>query len=860
MEDHRDPDPRPPLRPYQEHAIDAALKRSNLLLALVQGAGKQQPVSEPVLTPSGWVPIGDLQVGDLVCGPDGNARAVIGVHPQTTRTTYKVTFTDGSWTRCGPEHLWSVARQSRGRRRHELVTLSTQEIMQIGLHNGHGHEFWVPMTQPVSLVREQPLPVDPYTLGVILGDGHVKPGGHVEVTSDESILEAIGCSTGWEHVSPGVRSAMVPMMHEPMRELGLAGKRSWEKFIPERYLRAGVADRLALLQGLCDTDGSPTRNRVEYSTSSLDLAEGVRALVESLGGTAKTVSRVPKYTYLGEKRTGRVSYRVHIHLPNEIPPFRLQRKLEKLAPSTKYFPRRAMVEIVEVEPEDSVCISVDASDGLYLTRHCIVTHNTRTAIEIVRTLADEGTVSSGAIFCPATLKYQWRNSELAKWDDPELAQVIGGTKAKRTTQYLNAHTYRYNILSYDLLIHDWDLIKSHLPTDFLVLDEATYIKGLTSKRSKRAKVLARKSKFRYALSGQPVENRPEELFSIMEFVDPTVLGPFHRFDRTFILRNHWGKPERYRNLGQLHAALGEAMFRRSRDDIAEFLPERIEQVIPIPLNPGVQKVYDRIVADLREVLDQAVEAGMGSSFNLLAHYGMSDGNDQANWYKGQIMARITAMRLLCSDPFLLMASAQDFEDEETSSGSAYASQLLQDDKIAAGFDMLESSKMEALVEQVTSVLDADPDNRVVIFTSFRPMVGRIAQEFPKFPVATMTGDTAPAKRQERIEQFNAGKVRIFVSSDAGAYGVKLDTGTHLYCYDLPWSAGALQQRVARIDRTSTKHATIEITYLYTAGTIEERQYHMLREKAAIAEAFVDGKGFDARGSLTLTLSSLREFL
>lgn len=132
----------------------------------------------------------------------------------------------------------------------------------------------------------------------------------------------------------------------------------------------------------------------------------------------------------------------------------------------------------------------------------------------------------------------------------------------------------------------------------------------------------------------------------------------------------------------------------------------------------------------------------------------------------------------------------------------------------------------------------------------------------KIGYTSMTGDTPAKVRHDRITRFNTDpKCRLFLSSDAGAYGVNLDSGTHLINYDLPWSAGALQQRVARIDRTSTLHKRIDILYLYSQGTIEERQYQMLKEKSRIADAFIDGEGYSPKsGVLDLDLSSLKEFL
>lgn len=489
---------------------------------------------------------------------------------------------------------------------------------------------------------------------------------------------------------------------------------------------------------------------------------------------------------------------------------------------------------------------------------------TAVAITTVRELREQDPSLQCVVFATNSLKYQWA-LEIEKWDPGATYVVIDGDKRKRKAQYFRAEEADYTLLSYDMLIHDWDLIRHHLPyRDVVVADECTMIKSFRAKRTKRLKFLARRSEARIGLSGQPVENRPEELFSIMEFVDPDVLGPFDRFDRTFITRDKWGKPLRYKNLDVLHERLtGDgAMFRKSRADIAEYLPERQETEVPIPLTGKARELYDYMVADLLGVIDQAVESGAFGTFNLASHYGHEGGDERSHWLKGQIMARMTGMRLLTGHPRLLRASAEDFDDPDTTSGSSYASELAE----MGLLDKLPDSspKLDALLDMVDEIFTESMDQKVVVFSGFKPMLKLIGEALVqrKIGFTSMTGDTAAKERQARITRFNTDpRCRLFLSSDAGAYGVNLDSGTHLINYDLPWSAGALAQRVARIDRTSTKHEKIQILYLYTAGTVEERQYHMLAEKARVADAFVDGKGYDHKdGVLQLGLGSLREFL
>jgi SNF2 family DNA or RNA helicase len=438
-------------------------------------------------------------------------------------------------------------------------------------------------------------------------------------------------------------------------------------------------------------------------------------------------------------------------------------------------------------------------------------------------------------------------------------QVVDGTKAQRSYGIRHADEYHYTILHYQCLVNDWDLIKRFLPIDFVILDEATAIKSFTAKTSKRAKVLGKHTDVRLALSGQPVENRPEELFSIMQFVDPDVLGPFPKFDRAFITRDHWNRPVRYKNLPALHKRMNDTgvLFRRSREDIKEWLPERIPIEIPIVLEPAVMKLHDHIKADLSDAIDNAISYGTSIRAFIDPLF-----EEDGTTMMGQVMSRLLAMRMLSAHPHLLRLSADEFDSPLSKRGSEYAS-LLAAQGLLDGFPT-DTTKLTALVEMVQEILAEDPAHKVVIFSYFKPMLAMIKSALWRATSARsvlLTGDVTGLARDRAITAFNTdSEVKIFLSSDAGAYGVDLNQGSHLINYDLPWSGGALAQRVARIDRTNSAFQSIRIMDLYGQGTIEERMHRMLQQKAKVAAAFLDGE-FDAKsGGLRLDLESLREFL
>jgi SNF2 family DNA or RNA helicase len=478
---------------------------------------------------------------------------------------------------------------------------------------------------------------------------------------------------------------------------------------------------------------------------------------------------------------------------------------------------------------------------------------TRAAIETVKYLREETPEIAGSVFCTNSLKYQWRE-EIRKWDPGAKVAIIDGTKAQRAKQWQALGPAQYVILGYTALIYDWDHMQKHLPMDFAIADEATAIKSFKAKRSRRLKEVGRHVPVRLALTGQPVENRPEELFSIMEFVDPTVFGDFYKFDRTFITRDHFGRPERYKNLVTMHRRLDPAMVRWSREDIAQYLPEKNEIELPVRAYPKTQHLIDVIHDDLLGVLE---DVEPGAEFNLAAHYGREEDTGHQR-LKGEVMSRVTCLRLLCCHPTLLSDSAIRHDDPDTATGSRYASTLRSSGYLNFTED---SAKLDALMEYVDELVEEGPF-KLVIFSGFKMMLRLIGAELRerKIGYTLMDGDTPSEERFKKMDRFKTSSTcQVFLSSDAGSYGIDLDVGTNLVNYDLPWSGGVLQQRIARIDRTSSLVGQIDIVNLFTADSIDEYQYLVLSEKAKVAGAFVDAKDIVA-GKLDLDLNGLKNFL
>jgi len=500
--------------------------------------------------------------------------------------------------------------------------------------------------------------------------------------------------------------------------------------------------------------------------------------------------------------------------------------------------------------EESVTKMVDR--GQMLLGLVMGAGKTVTTIAAVEELFVLNEIDKCLIIVPASLKYQWKR-EIERFTDSRVV-VIDGTPKSREKLWRVAISAKYIIANPETLTKDVEHL-NRLNVQAVVVDEATIIKSRVSKRSKLIKRIGKKVNYRFALTGQPIENRPEELFSIMEFVDPSILGKFDLFDRTFIVRDHFGRPTRYRNLDSMHASLSECLIRKTREDIADQLPKIIHQTIPVPFDIKGAALYKAISADLLHQLQQAMSSH-GGSFSLWKHY-----NDpESNAAQGQIMSRLTTLRMLCDNPELVRHSALMYRDpSKPDQGSAYAD-LLDSKGLLTGVS--ETPKLSAVLDYIEEVLAEDPVNKVVLFSFFKDNLRYIQKATSKITnsVLFMGGMNAEEKDEAKQLFSSDPNTRLFLSSDAGGYGVDLPMANYLISYDLPWSSGKLEQREARIIRLSSTFDHVTIATFVMQGSIEERQYEMLQQKRSISEAFIDGKHHDVRGGFDITLGSLTTFL
>lgn len=316
----------------------------------------------------------------MVIGGDGRPVAVTDVIPHGVVPVYKVTFKDGASTRCSSEHLWTIKKRG----------LEWREVETNDLLNAGDLKSWmIPVSPPVELSHKD-LPLDPYLVGAILGNGCMARVLTIAGQEDlyQEVEKVLPADIALRVVKNNVYNRRIisktgsrkDTIRGMLKSLGIYGLRSWEKFIPISYLMGDIEQRLALFQGLMDTDGWACRDRasIKYATASERLANDIIQLAESLGcTTALHVLRDRTYAYKGQRLKGRPSWTISIKYPPEMVPFRLKRKSEAMLGHGKgsHKPHRYFDSIEYIGEQESVCITVANTDGLYVTERFIVTHN-----------------------------------------------------------------------------------------------------------------------------------------------------------------------------------------------------------------------------------------------------------------------------------------------------------------------------------------------------------------------------------------------------------------------------------------------------------------------------------------------------
>jgi superfamily II DNA or RNA helicase len=393
------------------------------------------------------------------------------------------------------------------------------------------------------------------------------------------------------------------------------------------------------------------------------------------------------------------------------------------------------------------------------------------------------------VISPASLKGEWEE-QIARFTDLP-ARIIYGPRAQRLRQYGSGSFFYLG--SYEQVLYDGEDIQQRLAPDVIILDEAQRIKNWQSQTAAAVKRL--RSPYAFVLTGTPLENRIDEIYSILQFLDPSLLGPLFRFNRDFYELDERGRPAGYKNLGELHRRLAPVLLRRRKDEVEGQLPGRTDKHYFVPMEPeqfARYEEYERKVARL---------AALAQRRPLTPE----EMEELQRW--------LACMRMICDTPYILDS----------------------DCRICPKLGELEEILGETL---------AEPDTKALVFSEWERMlelVRDLVQEM-EAGYAWHTGSVPVMRRRAEIRRFKDDPdCRLFLSTDSGGVGLNLQAASVVIILDLPWNPARLEQRIARAWR---KHQTrpVRVLYLVTEGSIEHRMIPLLEGKQLLADRVIDGRG------------------
>ncbi len=390
------------------------------------------------------------------------------------------------------------------------------------------------------------------------------------------------------------------------------------------------------------------------------------------------------------------------------------------------------------------------------------------------------------IICPASLKGQWAR-EIRRFTSLTVTIVEGGMLERRK---LYAEPSFFKIINYELVRHDLDNLM-HLNPDLIILDEAQRIKNWRTKTAQMVKQL--RSRYAFVLTGTPLENRIDELYSIFQFLDPRILGPLWHFnDRFYELEQRSTgsyKVLGYKNLDELRATIAPYVLRRTRDEVLRDLPPRVDNNFFVEMTPAQWKAYDGFKETVARLVAKAQRMPLSPKEREI------------------LLMALMKMRVICNALALHDKEIPPKDHEKTGPKLSELAQILSDEIASNGHKAVVFSQWSGMLALT------------------EPIIKRVGLGYVK-----LTGEVPSSKRGALIDQFfNDPKCRVFLSTDAGGVGLNLQAASLVINLDLPWNPAVLEQRIARAHRHGQPHS-VQVINLVAKDTIEERMLDTLAAK------------------------------
>ncbi|MFH1531838.1 MAG: DEAD/DEAH box helicase [Pseudomonadota bacterium] len=411
------------------------------------------------------------------------------------------------------------------------------------------------------------------------------------------------------------------------------------------------------------------------------------------------------------------------------------------------------------------------------------------AIAAAEILAQTRRIERVLVVSPVSLKAEWEEQIQRFSGRP--AQIIIGARHVRLKAYQRPPFY--TLVNYEQVRSDWDALNTVLTPDLVILDEAQRIKNWQAKTADAVKLLH--SPYAFVLTGTPLENRIDELYSIFQVLDPHLLGPLFRFNREFYDLDEQGRPVGCKNLDRLHRRVRTVMLRRRKQDVEEQLPPRRMKNHFVSMPSETRKNYAGFEQRVAGLIQLAKRRPLRrEEFERLQR-------------------SLSCMRMLCDTPFIL--------DQET--------------RI--------SPKVDELDDILEQALDGE-GSKVLIFSEWARMLKLVRARLDEKGIdyAWHTGSVPQDKRRQEVLRFKEDDgCRVFLSTDSGSTGLNLQVADTVINLDLPWNPAKLEQRIARAWR---KHQTrsVNVINLVTVDSIEERMLGTLALKQELADGVLDGAG------------------
>lgn len=413
------------------------------------------------------------------------------------------------------------------------------------------------------------------------------------------------------------------------------------------------------------------------------------------------------------------------------------------------------------------------------------------AIGCAEFMRKENLISSVLIVCPTSLKYQWKK-EIERFTGCQ-SVVIEGNHLRRKKMYDDSTFYK--IVSYNSICNDVKILR-HMSTDFMIMDEAQRLKNWNTQVAQAMRRIH--ADYMVVLSGTPLENKLQELYSIVQIVNPFLLGPLHEFIADTTVLSPSGQIIGYKNLNEIGERLKGVMIRRRKSDVKLQLPSRMDSIRFVPMTKEQAGMHD----EFHSVVSQIV-----TKWNKTHFLSEKD--------RKRLLLLLSQMRMACDSTFILDQRSRH------------------------------DTKIDELMHMVEDMIE-NGDDKMVVFSQWERMTRLVCQELEKRGImyANLNGSVPSEKRKQLMDDFTSNPdCRIFVSTDAGSTGLNLHVASVLVNLDLPWNPAVLEQRIARIYRIG-QTKSVQVFNMVAERTIEERMLSTLNFKSNMSEGILDN-GTDA---------------